>query len=58
VEYICEFKKTEIFNPVLTASPRHHLMFPGQEIHQLMPTPDEPLKMLTWPAVGVVLTKH
>jgi cytolysin-activating lysine-acyltransferase len=33
-------------------------VFPGQEIHQLMPTPDEPQKMLTWPAVGVAATKH
>lgn len=27
-------------------------VFPGQAIHQLVPTPDEPQKMLTWPAIG------
>ncbi len=29
-------------------------VFAGQTIHQLVPMPDEPQKMLTWPAVGAV----
>lgn len=31
---------------------REHV-FAGQVIHQLVPMPDEPQKMLTWPAVGI-----
>ncbi len=33
-------------------------VFAGQTIHQLVPMPDEPQKMLTWPAVGTVPAKH